>query len=191
MLDDEARVKSKRMMTLSALLLTVVSAASCLPDGDEPYTGDGPELQGTYELAKIQVYEGSCDSDPFPVDPQGHFKLQREASDEGDFLAWYDCSSPDTCDLTHKRNMSFYEPRPESWERVSLWAVEGVGECILRNETATAWLEGETLTIDVRGYRSTDRSIAPEECTQRRAATIATSANCARREVTTASLVTQ
>ena len=177
-------------MTLLLTLFFAAVCASCLPAGDAPYTGDGPELKGTYELDQIEFYEESCDAEPRETDPQGYFKLEREASEEGDFVAWYDCNSPDACDLAHKRNMSFYEPLPESWRRVSLWAVEGVGECILRNETATVRLEGDTLTIDVREYRATDRSIDPEQCTQRRAASIATSTSCARREVTTATLVT-
>ncbi|MGM0556295.1 MAG: hypothetical protein ACQEVA_07935 [Myxococcota bacterium] len=158
----------------------------CLPEGEEPYTGSGPTVSGMYQLDQIETYEGDCNDFDEMRSLDGYFKLEREASDTGDFIAWYECNSEDTCELTHKRNESFYEPRPETWKRVSLWAVEGVGECILRNETATAKLDGDTLTVDVRTYRETLRGSGSENCVQSKAASIATSLNCATREVTTA-----
>lgn len=181
----------KTTLLLTIATVAVFATAGCLPEGDEPYTGDGPEIQGNYQLEQVQVYEEDCSGRPQIADAEGVFKLERESSEQGDFVAWYDCASLGTCDLTHKRNMSFYEPRPETWQRVSLWAVEGVGECILRNETAVARLEGDTLSIDVRAYRKNDRSISAENCTQNKASSIASPTNCARREVTTARLVTQ
>lgn len=171
------------------MLIAAACLTGCLPEGDEPYTGSGPTITGMYELDSLDFYVDGCEGEAQDQPVDGYFKLEREASDTGDFVAWYDCSSEDTCDLTHRRNQSFYEPRPQAWKRVSLWAVEGVGECILRNETATATLEGDTLTVDVRMYRKTIRGSGADNCERAKAATIATATNCASREVTTATSI--
>lgn len=138
------------------------------------------------------MYVEDCDAEPQTTAENTYFKLEPETDDSSDFYGWYDCGeSPEACDLQHKRNQSFYLPRPNSWMRVSHWAFMGVGECLLRREVATASLDQDTLTIETREYRDSIQGVSdPANCNRSAAVSVAaTPTNCGRRVSQTATLV--